>query len=264
MAHHNLGYRTKTHSGTFIDEEEMATTIVDFVTSFRNLSTSLQVPASRIFNMDQTAVYYDNAPLKTIEKHGSRSISIRTSAAASHRVTVFLCVSFTGVKLSPLVVFKATRNKTVFKKLKQSDRDGCSSACEYTVQENGWCDQMSMDDWIQNFCNDTNAPNQLKILLLDNFSVHCTQETRSKLAECNTYLELLPPNFTSKLQPLDVGINKPFKDRLKRLYVEDASKIATGDNFQVTRQMISHWIAKAWMEVPTSAITNTVRRIGYI
>lgn len=71
MAHHNLGYRTKTHSGTFIDEEEMATTIVDFVTSFRNLSTSLQVPASRIFNMDQTAVYYDNAPLKTIEKRGS-------------------------------------------------------------------------------------------------------------------------------------------------------------------------------------------------
>ncbi len=123
---------------------------------------------------------------------------------------------------------------------------------------------MSMDDWIQNFCNDTNAPNQLKILLLDNFFVHCTQETSSKFAYCNTYLELLPPIFTSKLQPLDVGINKPFKDRLKRLYVEDASKIATGDNLQVTRLMISHWIAKAWMEVPTSAITNTVRRIGYI
>ncbi len=180
MRRYNLTYRAKTHSGTYIDEAEMGETIADFVTGFRHLGTALGVPSCQIYNMDETAVYYDNTPSKTVAFRGSKSISIRTSSTASHRVTVFLCVSFSGVKLRPLVVFKASRNKTVHKRLTGADQGGCSPHCDYTAQENGWCDQSSMNDWVDSFAEETRAASGLKLLLLDNFSVHCTQETSSK------------------------------------------------------------------------------------
>jgi hypothetical protein len=141
MRRYNLMYRAKTHSGTYIDEVEMGETITDFVTCFRHLGTGLGVPSCQIYNMDETAVYYDNTPSKTVAFRGSKSISIRTSSTASHHFSsMFLCVSFSGVKLSPLVVFKASRNKTVHKRLTGADQGGYSIHCDYTAQENGWCD----------------------------------------------------------------------------------------------------------------------------
>ncbi len=209
MDRYKLTYRTKTHTETHLDEWEMAETILDFVSGFRRLSTSLDIPPCCIYNMDRTAVYYDNGPSKTIEQRGVKSISIRTSSNASFRATVFLCVSFDGQKLPPLIVFKATRNKAVHKQLKSSTKAGCNPMCAYSVQENAWCDQNSMNDWIELFGQNIDF-RTMNILLLDNFSVHCTQDTHDALSQHNTMVELLPPNFTSKLQPLDVGINKPF------------------------------------------------------
>ena len=41
-----------------------------------------------------------------------------------------------------------------------------------------------------------------------------------KLAECNTVVDFIPPGYTSKLQILDIGINKPFKNHLRNAYEE--------------------------------------------
>ena len=73
----------------------------------------------------------------------------------------------------------------------------------------------------------------------------------------------MPPNYTSKLQPLDVGLNKPFKDRLRTLYVEYAATIDRDASFYITRQLISRWIADAWEGIPSTAVTNTIRSIGF-
>jgi hypothetical protein len=56
------------------------------------------ITADRIFNLDETAVYFDNAPIKTIDERGKKSLTIAVGATASQRVTVFLCVSFSGQK----------------------------------------------------------------------------------------------------------------------------------------------------------------------
>lgn len=119
-----------------------------------------------------------------------------------------------------------------------------------------------MLDWITEFNKHVSGgPN---LLVLDNFSVHCTNETNSALAGSSTTVELLPPNFTSKLQPLDVGVNKPFKDRLKKIYMEEAAKIPGNQTFSITRQMIAGWIAEAWSGITTETILNTIRKIGFL
>jgi hypothetical protein len=74
-----------------------------------------------------------------------------------------------------------------------------------------------MNDWIAEFQKSTD-PGLLKLLMMGYFSVHCTAETHGRLATTGTIIEMLPPNYTSKLQPLDVGVNKPFKDAFRRQY----------------------------------------------
>jgi hypothetical protein len=97
--------------------------------------------------------------------------------------------------------------------------------------------------------------------MLDNFSVHCTTKTHTQLEECGTIVQMLPANTTSCLQVLDVGLNKPFKNRLKSIWAEWMH--SKTDDQSVTRQMISTWIADAWYDIPQSAIVNTVHSIGF-
>ena len=57
---------------------------------------------------------------------------------------------------------------------------------------------------------------------MDSFSGHKTESVFKLLnSDTDTNLNLkgysiIPPVTTSKLQPLDVGVNKPFKDRLRK------------------------------------------------
>jgi hypothetical protein len=51
------------------------------------------------------------------------------------------------------------------------------------------------------------------MLILDQFTVHKTNSVLSALGKLGTVAILLSPGETSKLQILDVGINKPFKNQ---------------------------------------------------
>jgi hypothetical protein len=98
------------------------------------------------------------------------------------------------------------------------------------------------------------------MLILDEFSAHMTDEVRRAYAECGTFLELVPGGYTSRLQVMDVGINKPFKDRVRDQYDEWFMTVPSGSKPQ--RPDVATWIAKSWLDLPTSAIANTWRRVG--
>ena len=56
------------------------------------------------------------------------------------------------------------------------------------------------------------------ILLRDCFSVHLMEEIVARLESLNEHQVLIPPGMTGELQPLDVGVNKPFKDYVREEY----------------------------------------------
>lgn len=58
------------------------------------------------------------------------------------------------------------------------------------------------------------------MLVLDAFRGHLTAGVKQALGDTRTDPVVIPGGMTSTLQPLDVVLNKPFKDRLRELYNE--------------------------------------------
>jgi hypothetical protein len=57
--------------------------------------------------------------------------------------------------------------------------------------------------------------NQPSMLVLDAFKGHVTDSVKDQLCKMKTEL-VIPSRMTSVLQPMDVSINKTFKDRLRQ------------------------------------------------
>ena len=56
------------------------------------------------------------------------------------------------------------------------------------------------------------------LIIMDNFRGQITPAINSLLEDNNIHVCLIPPNTTDLLQPLDISINKPAKEFLKRKF----------------------------------------------
>ena len=88
-------------------------------------------------------------------------------------------------------------------------------------QEKGWCDKAIMkkwvaSDWANVFTNPHSALSMGKILVADVHAAQQTNAVKTVLHNYKTELVNVPPGCTSRIQPLDVCINKPFKYAVKR------------------------------------------------
>jgi predicted RNA-binding protein YlxR (DUF448 family) len=168
-----------------------------------------------------------------------------------------LAVGLDGSKLRPLVVFKAKPDGSVAKIL--GNLDGRN---EYICQENAYCDKDVMSHWISKCLKPHHKSKVPALIMMDNFKAHLVSSVRKELAE-NGWLQLnLPANMTSRVQILDVGVNKPFKDRMRSYY--NQFLIDNHGTAKVTRVEMAKWVAEAWEDLPRECIVNTSKKIGFI
>ena len=52
----------------------------------------------------------------------------------------------------------------------------------------------------------------------DSFKAHITDRAKTEFRSGNTDLAVIPGGLTSMCQPLDVSINKPFKNKLRKCW----------------------------------------------
>ena len=89
------------------------------------------------------------------------------------------------------------------------------------------------------------------LLVLDCFKGHTTDAVKETLEKMNTKAPIIPGGCISKVQPLDVCVNKPFKQLLRASWAqylkravssaEDGQKVKTA-----TQQEVTDWIVSAW------------------
>lgn len=192
-----------------------------------------------IINMDETPVYFDLVPGKTIDFRGNKSVRIRTSGSEKRHLTVLLAVSADGNMLPPMVVFKGKREL----------KFPVPSNWIVTVQEKGWMDEALMLRWIQDIYLKYTGKER-SLLVLDSFRAHKTEKVLKALRKGNTVPAIIPGGCTSKIQPLDVSINKPFKAELRKewtAYMRTASqKLSVGEKVKAaTKELVIKWLENA-------------------
>ena len=75
------------------------------------------------------------------------------------------------------------------------------------------------------------------LVIMDNFRGQTVTSVNALLEEHNIHVVFLPPNTTDMLQPMDVAVNKPAKDFLKRCfeqwyYEQIANQLAESDDLE--------------------------------
>lgn len=116
--------------------------------------------------------------------------------------------------------------------------------------------------WMKRPGADLHLPN---MLVLDSFRGHICPGIKETLQKANTDLVIIPGGMTSQLQPLDVAVNKPFKDRVAKLYKEwlakdDAAMTPTGRRKKAPLSEVATWVKDAWDDLPTEIIQTGFKK----
>ena len=98
--------------------------------------------------------------------------------------------------------------------------------------------------------------------MLDSFEAHKTEQVKRSFKSENTDLAVIPGGLTSVLQPLDVCLNKPFKDRVKQKWMawtaEGIHELTVGRcQKKPSEELKSQWIGEAWRDIPREMVANS-------
>ena len=204
-----------------------------------------------IVNMDETPAFFDMLPSRTVAPAGSKQVIIRSTGSDKKHLTVVLAVSSDGDALPPMIIFKGVRP------LKLETSSGTLVA----VQKKAWMDEILMHRWIEEVLTPFTARRRT-LLILDSFSAHMTPGTEKLLKKRNAVPIFIPGGCTSKLQPLDVSINKPFKNLLAECWAKfmlssaeqlDLALAEDEDTAPVlkaaTKQQMLNWVEVSWKQI---------------
>lgn len=138
-------------------------------------------------------------------------MKIRTTGNEKNRLTVVWTCAGDGSKLKPLVIFKR----------KTMPKIGNKHGVVVAMQQKGWMDENIMKIWIEKVWRSRirGLGRRRSLLVLDSFEAHKTDQVKRSFKSENTDLAVIPGGLTSVLQPLDVCLNKPFKDRVRQKWM---------------------------------------------
>lgn len=210
-----------------------------------------------VYNMDQTPVFFALHRKKTLEKKGNKTVNVRSSNTDTKRMTVGVTITASGRKLSPYCIFKGAPNA----RIARTEFPYYPKSAKYACQKNAWMDEECMLDWVQTVLKpdvDTAPDDVDPILFLDSYRCHMMTSVVHAIEELGVEVVHIPGGCTSLTQPVDVGFNKPFKNRMRDLWeawlVTDG--IVDGKATAPTRQLIAGWIDEAFSDIPVQIIQN--------
>ncbi|KAJ4436451.1 hypothetical protein ANN_19084 [Periplaneta americana] len=170
-----------------------------------------------------------------------------------------LAMTADGGKLPPYVIFK---RKTI-------PKDDVPTGIHIRAQVKGWMDAEMVRDWVRTVWN--KRPGALlrkpSLLVWDSFRGHLGDDTKRFLTEMKTDMAVIPGGLTSVLQPLDVSVNKPFKDNMRKLCSKwktlgGHSLTPTGKFRRPSVGVMCAWIVEVWKMVTPDIIVKSFLKTG--
>ena len=170
-----------------------------------------QFTSSCVANVDQTPLPFTFTNGSTYKNKGAKTVwykgELWPRQTSVYSTAYFVCRwHSTSPHVKPMVIFRGIGKLiTLTERLKYDQRVGVR------FQENAWCDEPCMVNWVCNYWNPCVEGKMM--LLLDNYKAQKTPSVLTMLNdECSTITVGIPPGCTSLVQPLDVVFNAPFKE----------------------------------------------------
>ena len=192
-----------------------------FLLNIKQLVVLEDIPPALIINWDQTAINYVPPTSWTMEVEGSKRVDV-AGKDDKRQITACFAGSMEGDFLPPQLVYEGKTPRC----LPQVDfPDGW----HITYSSSHWCNESTMQDYINEIIlpyidmkrKEMKLPsNHPALLLFDNFKAQCTETLLKHIDAHDVYVVLIPANCTDRLQPLDISVNKPAKDFLRKQFQE--------------------------------------------
>jgi DDE superfamily endonuclease len=171
-----------------------------------------------IMNMDQTPVFFSMTPKTTLDECGTRTVNVRTSTGSTLRITAAVGVTAAGGKLPLMIVYKGNPNGRIAHEFMDATK-GYPQDCFYACQDSAWMDEMVMLQWVDNVLRnpyvETVPPDVVPLLFLDLYKCHLMSSIVTKIQDLGIKVQHIPGGCNGLTQPVDVGINKPLKNRIR-------------------------------------------------
>lgn len=239
--------------------------IADWISYIQESCKMYGVTPDRMANFDETDVQFAVQSRRTLAYRGERTITCRTPDSSS-RCTVMLGVAGDAYKFTPYVIYKGKPGGRVEKELRKWEDNGYSHGCKYTVQEKAWMNVDTMLKWVENVWKpfaESKRKEGLTMLIMDQMKVHLLPSVKKAIEDCGTILEFIPAGYTSRLQVCDIGLNKPFKDYVRRA-VHEWLIFKAENTARPDRAIVSHWIHHAWWTLTKKTIINSWAHIHLV
>jgi hypothetical protein len=246
--------------------EEVAVEATDYMNLMRPLLVGPHRDRHFILNMDQTLVYFCMTRKRTLEVVGVKTVHIRTSTNDTKSATVAVTIAADGTVLPSVVVFKGKHDGRIANR----EFGIYPTTHHYHCQARAWMDERVMLAWVDEVLKPyvANAPEHIiPILILDSYRCHMMALVVTKIQELGIEVKHIPGGCTSLCQPVDVGFNKPFKDRVRRQWLSwmIAEGVIHGTTSTPTRRDVATWVDRAMAEMKSAVgiVRNAWLKTGY-
>ncbi|CAC5411452.1 unnamed protein product [Mytilus coruscus] len=174
-------------------------------------SLGLTNKPNQIFNCDESGFSgKEKSKEKVLTTKGSHSYQQKVMVHG--HITVHMCIAGDGHVLPSFIIFDGCLPHRNFK-------DGVPDNWLYGSSESGYMDTELFENWFDQvfipFCG-TRRP---VLLIFDNHDSHINIDLIEKAKASNIHIIGLPPHTTHLLQPLDVAIFGPLKEKVNQLAV---------------------------------------------
>ena len=141
-----------------------------------------------------------------IEQRDTKTVSILSTGHERSNFTIVLACLADGTKLPPVIIFK----------LVNVPQEEFSDGVIIRTNAKGWMNKDEMSWWIENVWTQraSRASNPRSLLVLDAFTAYRTDTVKRRFYRKNTVLAIISKGLISRLQPLDVSLNKSFKAKI--------------------------------------------------
>ena len=213
----------------------------------RNFSVS-RYELKDIYSTDEFDLFYQGLSKKTLHLKREECSGGKYSKVC---LTGMAAASATGEKLPMFVIGKLVKPRC-FKHVK-------SLPCRYLELPKSWMGSFLFDEWVKELDRKFEKENRKIVLIVDNCPAHPIVEGLKA-----TELVFLPPNTTSKTQPMDQGVIRSLKVKYHRKIIKrliravDMKKKLPQTSILDAMQLLQ----SAWSEVSELTIKNCFRKSG--